>query len=158
MTKGRKALLVAAVCVSVTACQTGGISTGQAVGGAAGAAAGGLIGTQIGSGTGRVLATLGGVLIGGLIGSEIGRYLDQQDQQMNQQAAVEAHSTGATRTWTNPESGNSGTIRQVQPAASASSGASCSIQESRVVLADGTTDSTRYRLCEQNGQYYTEAI
>lgn len=152
-----RVLCAAAVSLSVAACQSTDLTSGQTLGTLLGGAAGGLIGSQIGDGSGQIVATVAGTLIGGLIGNQIGRYLDERDRQLNQQAAIQAYQSNDRQTWTNPDTGNSGAIRTVQPQV-AQGGATCSVQESEVVLADGTTDTTRYRLCNRDGQYYTEPV
>ena len=78
------------------------------MGAATGAAAGGLIGAAAGGGTEGIIA---GVLLGGLLGGAIGDALDQRDRELayrNQQTALESYQVGQTSTWTNPDSGHSG--------------------------------------------------
>jgi surface antigen len=136
----------------LAACQ----STEEGVGTAVGAVAGGLAGSQIGSGTGQLIATGIGVGVGALVGQQVGRYLNERDREMAQATTVDTYRTGSTSTWNNPDTGAQGTVVPVQTVQSG--GADCQIQEHRVRLADGTTEVTRYRLCERNGQYYTEEI
>lgn len=155
----RIGLFAAAVgSLSLMACQSTDLTSGQTLGTVLGGVAGGLVGSQIGDGSGQVIATVAGTLIGGLIGNQIGRYLDERDQQLNQQAALQSFESGEQNSWSNPETGNSGVVTTVQPAVAQSGGVVCSIQESEVVLADGTTETTQYRLCNRNGQYYTEPV
>ena len=78
------------------------------VGAATGAAAGGLIGAAAGGGAEGIVA---GVLLGGLLGGAIGDSLDQRDRQLayqSNQAALETYQVGQTSTWSNPDSGHSG--------------------------------------------------
>jgi surface antigen len=85
----------------------------ETVGGLAGAAAGGLAGAQVGSGSGQLAATAVGALLGFLIGSEVGKSLDKADQLYAERTAgqaLESNPTGQTSSWSNPDSGNSGTI------------------------------------------------
>jgi surface antigen len=51
-------------------------------------------------------------LIGALLGSEAGKSLDRTDMMYNQRAAEQAHwgKIGETITWTNPDTGHSGSI------------------------------------------------
>ena len=82
---------------------------GSVVGGVGGA----VIGSQFGSGTGRVVGTAIGAIAGMLIGQEVGKSLDRADQlemQRTAQHALENSRVDETRTWRNPDSGNSGTI------------------------------------------------
>ena len=81
-----------------------------------GAAAGGLVGSQIGSGTGQLAATGAGVLLGALFGNEIGASLDRADKlyaAQSAQYALENLPDGQTTSWTNPNSGNSGSMTPV---------------------------------------------
>jgi surface antigen len=77
-----------------------------------GAAAGGLLGSQIGGGSGKLIATGAGVLLGGLIGHQVGTSLDKADVNYANQAQQRAYAApiGQKISWTNPESGNAGTI------------------------------------------------
>lgn len=146
------AIGLSAASLGLVACQ----STEEGVGTAVGAVAGGLAGSQIGSGTGQLIATGIGVGVGALIGQQVGAYLNQRDRQLAEQTTVETYRTGTTSTWNNPDTGARGTVVPVQTVQTG--GADCQIQEHRVVLPDGTTDVTRYRLCERDGQYYTEEV
>ena len=86
----------------------------QTLGTLIGAGLGGLLaGSQIGSGTGQLAAVGAGVLLGGLLGNEVGRSLDKADiayAERNAQQTLEYQLTGATSSWINPDSGNSGSI------------------------------------------------
>jgi surface antigen len=93
------------------ACNNG-WGTKEVVGTLGGAAVGGLIGNQFGKGTGKALATTGGVLIGGLIGNQIGKSMDCSDMQTannNAQRSLETTRDGSTSSWSNPNTGYSGT-------------------------------------------------
>lgn len=82
---------------------------GAVVGGLGGAA----VGSQFGEGRGRTLAIIAGGLAGTLIGGQLGQNLDANDKRMSQATAQQAlnnNSAGQTSTWSNPQSGNSGTI------------------------------------------------
>jgi surface antigen len=75
-----------------------------------GAAGGGLIAAAAGGGTGWIIA---GSLLGGLAGGFVGHKLDARDKRMAEEAAARAfeqNRTGQTSTWSNPDSGNSGSI------------------------------------------------
>ena len=85
----------------------------QTLGTLIGAGLGGLAGSQIGSGTGQLAAIGAGVLLGGLLGNEVGKSLDKADiaySERNAQETLEYQPTGATSSWVNPDSGNSGSI------------------------------------------------
>ena len=86
------------------------VGTKATVGAATGAAAGGLIGAAAGGGTAGII---GGVLLGGLLGGAIGDSLDQRDKELayrEQQRVLEDYKVGQTASWTNPDSGNSGSF------------------------------------------------
>ncbi len=85
----------------------------QTLGTLIGAGLGGLAGSQVGSGTGQLVAIGAGVLLGGLLGNEVGKSLDKADiayAERNAQETLEYQPTGATSSWVNPDSGNSGSI------------------------------------------------
>jgi surface antigen len=82
-----------------------------------GAAAGGLLGSQFGGGAGALAATAIGVLGGAFLGSEIGKSMDTTDRQeaaRTQNVALESNRTGQASTWSNPDSGNAGTITPIR--------------------------------------------
>ncbi|HVO16632.1 MAG TPA: RT0821/Lpp0805 family surface protein [Alphaproteobacteria bacterium] len=96
---------------AAAACNNG-WGTKEVVGTLGGAAIGGLIGNQFGKGTGRALATTGGVLVGGLIGNQIGKSMDCSDLQSannTAQRSLESNKDGSSSSWSNPNSGYSGT-------------------------------------------------
>lgn len=80
------------------------------VGGFGGAAAGGFLGHALGGGTAGVI---GGAIAGGLIGGAIGDRMDAADRRESERAAQRAFETapsGQSTAWSNPDSGNHGTI------------------------------------------------
>ena len=114
----RNIAAISCIALSVAACQQGGfdgiggMGGKETVGTVAGAAGGGLLGSQIGSGSGQLMATAAGVFLGGLLGQQVGSSLDKADELEAQQAysrALESAPTGNSTTWSNPDSGNSGT-------------------------------------------------
>lgn len=103
--------LVAASALALAGCE--GQGQKQTGGTLVGAAAGGLLGSQFGGGVGKVAATALGVLAGGWLGSEVGKSLDNADKaamRQTSQYALEATKAGHTSNWSNPDSGNSGTV------------------------------------------------
>ncbi len=92
--------------------QQGGLDK-QTVGTVAGAVVGGVLGSKIGKGTGRGVAIGVGTLLGAALGNSIGQSLDRADMQyynQTSQQALETAQPGETLPWSNPQSGNSGTI------------------------------------------------
>ncbi len=110
--KNSSIAIVFAVALSLGACVTD-QGDKQTLGTLVGAGLGGLAGSQIGSGTGRLAAVGAGVLLGGLLGNSVGKSLDKADiayAERNAQETLEYQPTGATLSWVNPDSGNSGTV------------------------------------------------
>ncbi len=105
------AVLVLPFLVLTTGCESG---REKEIGGLlVGAALGGFLGSQIGGGGGAIVATGAGVFLGALIGGGIGKQLDEKDRleaQRATQSALESSRSGQTITWTNPDTGNSGTV------------------------------------------------
>lgn len=85
----------------------------QDIGTLGGAIAGGIIGSNIGGGKGNIAATIGGTLLGAALGSSIGASLDKADMAAYNSAAQQALETaqpGQSLPWSNPQSGNYGTV------------------------------------------------
>ena len=85
----------------------------QTMGSILGAGLGALTGSQIGSGKGQMVAIATGALAGAWFGGEIGESLDKADQaymKRNTQESLEYSKSGATSSWSNPDSGNSGSV------------------------------------------------
>ena len=82
-----------------------------------GAGTGAIAGAQVGKGDGRLLAVAVGTLAGALIGREVGVSLDRADQlamERTAQNTLEYAKTNTTRTWKNPDTGNSGSITPIE--------------------------------------------
>lgn len=113
-------LAMLAACSEQTAynAQRGGVTEGAGlskadIGTAAGAIAGGVAGYQFGGGRGKALATVAGTLLGGALGRSIGGSLDRGDMAYYNQASQQALETGQPGQplpWSNPQTGNSGTV------------------------------------------------
>ena len=78
----------------------------QGVGTVIGAVAGGVAGSQVGKGNGQLIATGVGVLLGALVGNEIGATLDKIDQQY----LLDTTHESLEYSWSNPDTGNSGSV------------------------------------------------
>jgi len=88
-------------------------ASNQTQGTIAGGAIGALIGSTIGDGRGQVWATAIGAVGGALAGSHLGKRLDSRDHQVMNKAAytaLENKKSNTKTTWSNPDSGNAGTI------------------------------------------------
>lgn len=120
-------IAAAAIALTTAACENSSLGgTKQTIGTLAGGAAGGLFGAQFGSGSGQLAATAAGALLGAFIGSEIGRTMDEVDRQKAQQAYNRATTApvGEQITWSNPNTGNSGSVTPIREGTS-STGAYC---------------------------------
>lgn len=110
----RKALLsgvvMGSMLLATAACQTTKQDVGTVIGGVLGAAAG----SQIGDGGGRVVAVIVGAAAGAWIGNQIGQYLDEEDQKRLAEATQTTAVSGQPISWTNPDTGVSGTTRVVK--------------------------------------------
>ncbi|MCP5432058.1 MAG: glycine zipper 2TM domain-containing protein [Alphaproteobacteria bacterium] len=134
--------------LSVAACAEG--QYNEQIGGIAGAAAGAYVGSQVGSGTGRDIAMVAGALLGYWAGSTLARRLTEQDRSVMGQTTNRALSTAPnnqTVTWSNPESGNSGSVTPTSSYKTAS-GQTCR-QFSQTVSAGGKSDSASGVACQQ---------
>lgn len=97
---------VAVAVVLLAGCSTSGSKDG-------GSASGGpVINTQMGTGSEKLNATGVGTLLGAFVGRDIAGSLDAEDQQAASKAMTRAYAIplGEVTQWSNPKSGNSGTI------------------------------------------------
>ena len=91
-------------------CQTTADAPKTTIGAVGGAVAGGLLGAAIGGNTKSIAA---GAAVGGLLGGATGNVLDQRDRRLAAETAARAFETaptGSSVPWTNPDTGNSGSI------------------------------------------------
>jgi surface antigen len=86
-------------------------------GGLLGAVGGAVLGSNVGKGKGNIAAIAVGTLLGAGLGSSVGESLDKADlnyYENTAQTALETAPAGQTLPWSNPQSGNSGTITPKQ--------------------------------------------
>ena len=110
--------------------------TKQVVGSVLGAGAGGYAGSKFGKGKGQLAATAGGAVFGGLLGNSVGQSLDRADQvyaQRAQQTATQAP-IGQTIAWSNPKTGNHGTVTPTREGVQAQTGAYCREYQTEVIV------------------------
>jgi surface antigen len=112
MKKLHKFVLPGLLVVALAGCEGGQYGQKQTGGALVGAAAGGLLGSQIGGGSGQLAATAGGAVLGLLLGSEVGKSLDRADRMYAERSYQQAQAApvGQQITWSNPQSGNYGTV------------------------------------------------
>lgn len=149
MGNGFKILTVAAVALSLAACETTGgqkQTGGTLLGGLGGAVAG----AQFGNGTGRLAAVAAGTLLGALVGSEVGRSLDKADMDYANRANAQATSApiGQPIRWNNPQSGNSGIVTPVRDGTDSATGAYCR-EFQQTVQIGGKTEQAYGTACRQ---------
>jgi surface antigen len=150
MKKIVSAVMAASLVLALAACEGSNYGQKQTGGAVIGGAAGGLLGSQVGGGTGRLAATAAGALIGLLVGSEVGKSLDRADRlhaQQTTQQSLETAKTGTTATWTNPDSGHSGTVTPTKTYQSAE-GQYCR-EYQQTVTVGGKTENAYGTACRQ---------
>jgi surface antigen len=125
-----------------------GMGTKQTVGTGAGALVGGILGSKVGGHGGRLWATGAGALLGAFVGSSIGKSLDEADMAYHQQAAQTAYTAPLNKTisWSNPESGHSGSITPVREGRQASTGDVCR-QFKQAIMIDGQAQTAVSTAC-----------
>ncbi|MBI3505574.1 MAG: glycine zipper 2TM domain-containing protein [Proteobacteria bacterium] len=142
-----KILTVGALAFALAACQDGGAkeNVGTVLGGIGGA----VIGSQFGGGNGRFVGTAIGTMAGALLGREVGKSLDKADQAQLHRATQRAETApvGQQITWSNPDSGNSGTITPTREGRD-QSGSTCREYRSTVNVG-GKTEEAYGTACRQ---------
>jgi surface antigen len=131
------------------ACQTL-QATKSDIGGVLGAITGGVLASNVGDGKGQLVAVGVGTLVGALVGSEIGKSLDKSDMMYAQRANTQAHTApiGQTITWSNPDSGNGGSVTPLRDGYDRNSGSFCREYE-QVIYVDGQQETGVGVACKQ---------
>ena len=143
--------LVGVLMTGLVACENNKYGQKQTGGGILGGVAGGLLGSQIGGGKGKLAATAAGAILGVFVGSSIGKSLDKADRLYASQtanAALERNTSGQSSTWSNPDSGHSGTITPVRTVQSADR-SPCREYQTTVTIG-GKTETAYGRACRQS--------
>lgn len=144
--------LVSALAVTGCAAQgeqnSWGMGNKQTVGTLGGAALGGIVGSNVGKGKGAIAATIVGSLLGAYAGSSIGSSLDRADMQYHDAAAQRAYSAPLNQqiNWSNPESGNSGTITPIREGTQSGTGAYCREYRQNIMVG-GKSEEAIGRAC-----------
>lgn len=144
---------VVAMGLGLAACEQQGPK--QTIGTLGGAALGGLAGAQIGKGSGQLAATAVGVLLGAFIGSEVGKSLDKADQAYAAQTtgqALEHNRTGQQSSWSNPDSGNSGSVTPTRTSYD-DSGRPCREFQQTVTIGGKTQTAYGTACRDENGDW-----
>jgi len=112
---------------------------------------GGLPGSKVGDGKGKPAATAAGAILGVFVGSSIGKSLDKADRLYASQTAntaLERNTSGQSSSWSNPNSGHSGTVTPVRTVHNADR-SPCHEYETTVTI-DGRTETAYGRACRQS--------
>ncbi len=143
--------LVGVLMTGLVACEGDNYGQKQTGGAVLGGVVGGLLGSQVGSGRGRLAATAAGTVLGALLGSSVGKSLDRADRIYASQTAnnaLESNPIGQSSSWSNPDSGHSGSITPTRTVRVAD-GSPCRDYETTVTI-DGRTETAVGRACRQS--------
>lgn len=146
----KKAVVIFMTVALLGACAERGIGQKEGAGTLVGAGLGALAGSQIGSGKGQMAAVAIGALLGAFAGNEIGKSLDKADQAKLSQAGEQARTApiGQTIDWSNPESGNRGTVTPTREGRHSGTGNYCR-EFRQTVTIDGKTEEAFGTACRQ---------
>lgn len=126
----------------LSACESTNAGSKETAGTLLGAAGGALLGSQVGDGKGQLVGVAVGTLAGAYLGREIGRSLDRADQAAMRQARNRALNApiGQRIVWSNPDSGNSGSVTPLREGTDTATGSTCREFQNTV-----TIDSEEHR-------------
>lgn len=148
-------LVAAALAIGLAGCADRGQNEniGMVLGGVVGAVAG----SQIGDGTGQLVATAAGTLLGAWLGGSIGRSLDDQDRETSyrtDQKALENNPDGETASWSNPDTGASGSTTPLDSFQTTQG--TCRTYE-KTVINDGKAEQVTGTACRNSDGLWVEA-
>jgi len=147
----KRFLLVTCVPLALAACEGADRERIGTIGGAAvGAVAGKAIG---GSGTSGTIGMVLGAVAGGYLGGEIGQALDERDEKELSnvtQRALNEGTVGQSYAWTNPTSGNRGTVAPTSTAYARAEGQTCRDFTTSVTLREGRSATSSGTACKQS--------
>lgn len=107
-----KASVAACLIVSLSACSWN-KDRSKTLGGVVGGVLGAVIGSKFGGGTGRTVAMAVGATLGAMAGQDIAKGMSDVDKVFYERTTtdtLEYGKPGQQTTWSNPDSGNSGTV------------------------------------------------
>jgi len=148
MIRSVRYIAIGLTALALAACEQGGQK--QTLGTLLGGVGGAVAGAQVGGGRGKLVAVAGGALLGALLGSEIGKSLDKADRlamDRTTQRTLETAPSGNAVSWSNPDSGNSGTVTP-RPSYQNASGNFCREYDQTIVV-DGKTETAYGTACRQ---------
>lgn len=147
----KRILLVACLPLALASCEN---ADRQQIGTIGGAAVGAVAGRAIGgSGTSGTIGTIVGAIAGGYLGGEIGKSLDNKDQNAlstTSQRAMDEGTVGRTYNWSNPDSGNRGSITPTSNSYARAESQNCRDFNASVTLAEGGSQSKAGTACKQS--------
>lgn len=145
--------LIPVLAIGLAACQTTGQK--QTGGTLLGAAAGGLLGSQFGQGTGQLAFTAAGTILGAFVGNQVGQSLDRTDRLFADRAVQQAAAApvGQTIAWSNPDSGNYGTVTPVRDGHDTNTGAFCREYQTTVTVGGSTQDAFGTACLQPDGSW-----
>jgi surface antigen len=151
----KKSIAILALATSISACQNGGdygnLFSKENIGMATGAAGGAWVGSNVGKGKGQIVGIAAGTLLGGFLGKSIGASLDKADMNyyhQTSQSTLETAKTGTTSSWSNPDSGHSGTITPTRTYQDPSTGQNCR-EYTQTVNIGGKSEKAFGKACRQ---------
>ena len=115
----------------------------QEIGAGVGAVLGGFLGNRIAGRGNRVIGTVLGGALGAAAGSAVGCKLQKNDRDKAERAVQDAVLTGNDQSWTNPETGASGTVEVEDGGTSTGSGGGAALAD--VQFRDGVDPVDRFR-------------
>lgn len=141
--------VIALVALLLSGCVTNG-NQKEVAGTLLGAGLGGWAGSNIGSGKGRLAAVAAGTLIGAFAGRSVGQSLDRADKLYANRAYSQAQyaPVGQPVHWSNPRSGNSGTVVPVRDGNNKNTGEYCREYQTTVNVG-GQSQSAYGTACRQ---------
>lgn len=146
----KRFLLVTCLPLALTACEG---ADRERIGTIGGAAAGAVAGKAIGgSGTSGTIGMILGAIGGGYLGGEIGQALDDRDQKELSnvtQRALNEGTSGQSFAWSNPATGNRGTVSPTSNPYSTADGQQCRDFTTSVTLREGRSATSTGTACKQ---------
>ena len=145
-------LILFGITATLTGCMSNNAGQREQLGGLIGGAMGGLLGSKIGDGSGRVAATAAGAVAGFLIGADLGRLLDKVDRAYVAQTAhraLESNPSGQSSSWSNPDSGNSGTFTPTRTTHTSSQNGKNCREYLQTITVGGRSETARGTACRR---------
>lgn len=147
-TVSRLALAVV-VAASLAACSWNEQRT-ETLGGVVGGIVGGILGSKVGGGTGKTSATIVGATLGAMLGQDVAKGMTDVDKLFHERTTadtLEYGEPGENVSWSNPDTGNSGTVTAGDTYQNAD-GTACRTFETTVTV-EGEARTTEGKACRQ---------